>query len=99
MYLGIRCLYVYCVLIVCFQSLVFASNSTPDSLLKLTYQERFATINRLFGEAIKIDRVHANQLVDSLGRYFREHGTAEDQLLLRVCMITKGPEKPELFEG
>ena len=76
-----------------------AAQVSPDSLLKLTYQERFAVINRLHGEAIKIGRKQANLLVNNLKQYFEKEGTTEDQLLLRVCMITKGPEKPELFEG
>lgn len=76
-----------------------AAQVSPDSLLKLTYQERFAVINRLHGEAIKIGRKQANLLVNNLKQYFEKEGTAEDQLLLRVCMITKEPEKPELFEG
>ncbi len=69
-----------------------------DSLLNMTYQERFAVINRMHGEAMKIGREHANLLVKNLKQYFEKEGTAEDQLLLRVCMITKEPEKPELFE-
>jgi tetratricopeptide (TPR) repeat protein len=76
-----------------------AAQVSPDSLLKLTHQERFAVMNRMHGEAMKIGRAQANLLVNNLKQYFEKEGTAEDQLLLRVCMITKGPEKPELFEG
>lgn len=71
----------------------------PDSLLRLSHQERFAVINRLYNEAIKIDRKHANLLIKNLKGYFKSKGTQEDQLLLRVCLITKSPEKPELFEN
>lgn len=65
----------------------------------MTYQERFEVINLLHGEAMKIGRGQANLLVKNLKQYFEKEGTEEDQLLLRVCMITKRPEKPKLFEG
>ena len=70
----------------------------PDSLLRLTHQERFAVINRLHNEAMKTGRERANLLVKNLKEYFEKEGTREDRLLLRVCMITKSPEKPEQFE-
>lgn len=71
----------------------------PDSLLRQSLPQRFITINRLHNEAAKAGKERVKQLVGELRSYFAMNGNAEDQLLLRVCLITKAPEKPELFEA